>query len=171
MPPLPTSVAEYAAPVVPCGSVAGANVIVAQSIVSEYASVPVQPLASVACAVKLDVPGVVGVPLIAPLVPSDNPAGSAPAIFVNEYGAVPPLAETVAKYAAPVVPCGSVVGATVIVAQSIVSEYASVPVQPFASVAWAVKFEVPGVVGVPVMAPLVASDKPAGNAPAIFVNE
>jgi len=96
-PPLADSVAEYEAPVVPFGSVAGASEIAAQSIVIEYASVPVHPFASVACAVKFDVPGVVAEPLIAPLVASAKPAGSAPAIFVNEYGAVPPLAEMLAS--------------------------------------------------------------------------
>ena len=49
-------------------------------------------LASVAVTVKVDVPAVVGVPEMMPPLVIDNPAGSDPAVTLNVYGAVPPLA-------------------------------------------------------------------------------
>ena len=55
------------------------------------------PLAeSVTCAVKLNVPEAVGVPLRIPvLLPRDNPLGNVPEETVQEYGAVPKLVERV----------------------------------------------------------------------------
>jgi hypothetical protein len=48
---------------------------------------------SVTVAVKLKVPGVVGVPVIAPLlVLSVSPPGNAPTEIENAYGGVPPAA-------------------------------------------------------------------------------
>jgi hypothetical protein len=43
-------------------------------------------------AVKLAVPAAVGVPVIEPSAPSDNPAGRAPTDTVQEYPPVPPVA-------------------------------------------------------------------------------
>ena len=54
-----------------------------------------QPLASVTRIVTLEGPAVVGVPEMTPAVDSDRPGGSAPAVTVNVYGAVPPLAVSV----------------------------------------------------------------------------
>ena len=52
-----------------------------------------QPFVSVAVTVKVNVPAVVGVPeMRPPLVSGDNPVGSAPAVTLNVYGPVPPLA-------------------------------------------------------------------------------
>ncbi len=56
---------------------------------------PGQPFWSVARTVKLNVPVTDGVPLSAPLAANDKPVGNAPALSVNEYGAVPPLPVTV----------------------------------------------------------------------------
>lgn len=48
---------------------------------------------SVTVAVKLEVPTVVGVPVMVPvLVFSVNPAGSAPKLMEKLYGVVPPMA-------------------------------------------------------------------------------
>ena len=49
--------------------------------------------ASVNFTVKLEVPGVVGVPVMTPEEDSVRPAGSDPDATVQVYGAVPPLAE------------------------------------------------------------------------------
>ena len=58
-----------------------------------YACTPVQPFASVAVTVNVNVPAVVGVPEMRPLpVLSDSPVGSAPAVMLYVYGPVPPLA-------------------------------------------------------------------------------
>ena len=52
----------------------------------------VAPELSRTCTVKLEVPGAVGVPLIAPLADSDTPAGSEPPLTENVYPPVPPVA-------------------------------------------------------------------------------
>jgi hypothetical protein len=63
---------------------------------------------SVAFAVKLNDPAVVAVPEIVPLVvASVRPAGNAPALMLQLYGVVPPLACNVVVYAVPTVPPGS----------------------------------------------------------------
>ena len=61
-------------------------------IVIVYACNPVQPLASVAVTVKVNVPAVVGVPEIMPLLVSDIPGASSPAVMLKVYGTCPPLA-------------------------------------------------------------------------------
>ena len=57
-----------------------------------YACNPVQPLASVAVIVDVNMPTVVGVPEIMPLLESDIPGASSPAVTLKVYGAFPPLA-------------------------------------------------------------------------------
>ena len=75
------------------------------------------PKPSVAVIVKLDVAAVVGVPVIAPVAAfSDSPAGKLPALTLNVYEPLPPVALTVCEYAVPTVPLGSVAGFTVIAA-------------------------------------------------------
>src|SRR5262249_11298665 len=74
----------------------------------EYACVPVQPIESVTCTVKLALPVVVGVPAMAPdESPSVSPAGSAPAVSVKTNGGVPALGASVTTYAAPTWPAPS----------------------------------------------------------------
>jgi hypothetical protein len=75
-----------------------------QLIVTEYAWLPLQPLASVTEMVKEDDPAAVGVPESTPAPESEMPAGSVPELKVNEYGAVPPVALIVAPYGVPTVP-------------------------------------------------------------------
>ncbi len=66
-----------------------------------------QPFESVAVTVKVNVPGVVGVPEITPpLVSGDKPVGRAPVVTLKVYGPVPPVAVKVWLYAIPAVPCG-----------------------------------------------------------------
>jgi hypothetical protein len=51
------------------------------------------PVESTTCAVKLNVPAVVGVPVIAPVeLFSVNPAGSEPLVIEYVYGGIPPPA-------------------------------------------------------------------------------
>src|SRR3954452_20116746 len=84
------------------------------AIVTVYRRLPAQPVASVAVMVKLNVPAVVGVPVMAPELPLRiSPVGSAPLEMVNVYGAVPPDPETVWLYAGPTLPFGSDAGLTV----------------------------------------------------------
>ena len=56
---------------------------------------PERLAASVALTVKSNVPAVVGVPVIAPLLDNVKPPGSAPALIDHVYGAVPPVAFSV----------------------------------------------------------------------------
>src|SRR4029077_3791396 len=89
------------------------------AITTGYARVPGQPLLSVAGVVKLKVPNVVGVPVMAPVAGlSDSPAGSTPLDTANVYGPVPPEAVIVWLYAVPTTPLGSVAGLTVMVGQT-----------------------------------------------------
>ena len=60
-------------------------------------------------------PLAVGVPASSPVADSATPAGSAPALTENVYGAVPPDAVTAWLYTLPTVPAGSSVGARPIV--------------------------------------------------------
>ncbi len=47
---------------------------------------------SVSCTVKVDVPAVPGVPVMAPVAERVKPAGRAPVEISHEYGGVPPVA-------------------------------------------------------------------------------
>ena len=58
---------------------------------------PAQPSAPVARTVRVNVPAVVGVPETTPAVLSARPSGSAPALIVNWYGGVPPVAVSVCE--------------------------------------------------------------------------
>ena len=53
-----------------------------------------KPLPSVTLTLKVDVPAVVGVPLMMPAVLRDKPAGKLPLLSDQLYGAVPPLTLT-----------------------------------------------------------------------------
>jgi hypothetical protein len=89
--------------VVIVGGVGAASMMICSGFVSE------RLFASVTFAVKLDVPAVVGVPVITPALDSVNPAGKVPTLTDHVSGAVPPLAASVVEgYAVPTVPLGSV---------------------------------------------------------------
>ena len=78
------------------------------------AFVPVLFAASVTCTVNDAVPAAVGVPEITPVDATRlNPAGNVPALTLQLYGVVPPLACSVVEYAVPAVPPGSDVVVTV----------------------------------------------------------
>ena len=63
---------------------------------------------SVTLIVKLNVPAAVGVPEIVPVEDRVRPAGKAPALMLQLYGTVPPLAASVVEYAVPNCPEGTV---------------------------------------------------------------
>ena len=125
-------------------------------------------LESVAFTVMFAVPATVGVPLTTQ--PETlSPAGNAPAVIAQEYGDVPPATPIVAVYGTPTVPFGRedkvklrVDGETVRVSGPVM-----VAGGLLESVTVAVRFEVPGTVGVPLMRQ-PESVKPAGNVPALI---
>jgi hypothetical protein len=137
------------------------------------AFVPVLFAASVTCTVKETVPVVVGVPEMTPVDATRlNPAGNVPALTLQVYGVVPPLACSAVEYAVPAVPPGSdvvvTVGACGAAATAMLSAF--VPVLFAASVTCTVNDAVPAVVGVPEIAPVDATSvRPAGRVPALIV--
>jgi hypothetical protein len=76
-----------------CLQVGGATTWFATTMLSGCVAVPA--FASLTCTVKLEVPAVVGVPVIAPAVLRLNPAGRAPTVVDQVYGVVPPVAVSV----------------------------------------------------------------------------
>ena len=117
---------------------------------------------------KLNVPPELHVPERTPPVDRVIPGGNAPPATPKVYGPVPPLATTVLEYACPANAEGIDTGVSVIVEQLTVSEYARSPVQPSASVAVIVKFEVPpGPDGVPESRPPDDSVRPTGKLPVV----
>jgi len=164
---------EYANPTVPLlvGQVSvrvGGEITILQLVVVVPDALPVE---STTCAVKLNVPAVVGVPVMAPVeLFSVKPAGSDPLVMENVYGGVPPPATRAELYATPTcpVPVGQVRvggGSTTTMLQF----EAVVPAElPLESTTCAVKLNVPVVLGVPVMAPVaVFSVNPAGSDPLV----
>jgi hypothetical protein len=97
VPPPVVSVAVYAEPTTPLGSVAvamdsGADTTIDTGRLAVRAGFPV----SLTCTVKLTVPGVVAVPLTVPVLAFRvNPAGTAPTVTVQVYGGTPPVAKSV----------------------------------------------------------------------------
>jgi hypothetical protein len=125
--------------------------------------------ASVTVAVKLDVPLVVGVPEITPVLGVKlSPAGRLPEVIDQVYGAVPPLALRAVEKGVPEIPEGSVEDA-------IASWIAATTTDVAADVVWAglllsltfaVKLNVPLAVGVPEITPVpLARLNPAGRLP------
>ena len=126
---------------------------------------------SVTLTVKLDVPAVVGVPVIVPVLDNVRPAGRDPALMVHVYGAVPPDTPRVCcGYAVPAVPPGSDVVVMVGgVAAALMTICSGCVAERFAaSVTWAVKLDVPAVVGVPLIMPVLDNVRPAGSDPALI---
>jgi hypothetical protein len=52
---------------------------------------------SVACTEKVNVPAIVGVPLMIPVAPTDSPGGKFPVEKLHAYGGVPPDATSVVE--------------------------------------------------------------------------
>ena len=62
---------------------------------------------SVTFTVKLKEPDAVGVPETVPADDSVRPPGNAPALMLQLYGVVPPLAASFVEYAVPICPDGT----------------------------------------------------------------
>src|SRR4029077_703859 len=173
VPPLACSVVEYAVPAVPPGNdvvvTVGGCAVAATAILKAF--VPVLFAASVTCIVHDAVPAVVGVPEITPVDATRlNPAGSVPALTLQVYGVVPPLACSVVVYALPAAPPGNdvvvTVGGCAAAATAILKAFA--PVLFAASVTCTVNDTVPAAVGVPEITPVDATRlNPAGSVPAL----
>ena len=100
----------------PFGSVVTVNIngVIAAFTVMLNTALDFAPVASCACAVKTDKPGVVGTPEMMPVVAEIvSPAGSAPEMTLHEYGELPPVAERIVEYAMPTVPAGGLPPITV----------------------------------------------------------
>src|ERR1700741_3634941 len=96
MPPVAASVVVYACPVTAVGSVVVVMPSTAATVSDRFA-LAVCALASVTLTVSaVAAAAAVGVPVMAPALVSCSPAGSAPAASDQLYGAVPPLAASVA---------------------------------------------------------------------------
>jgi hypothetical protein len=123
------------------------------------------PAELVALTVKVDVPAVVGVPVISPVAARIKPAGNVPLSRLHTMVPVP-VAASFAVYAVPTVPpindvvmiVGAPPGALIVMDNDLVSV-------PISLVAFTVKVDFPAVVGVPEITPAVVRLKPAGNAP------
>ena len=106
MPPDAFSVAEYELPIAPGASVGCVVIVRLEAIVRVNCLVAgTEPPLSATCAVKLNEPPAVGVPVMAPVEAFRfNPAGSAPLVIDQVYGVVPPDAFSVTEYPAPTAP-------------------------------------------------------------------
>ena len=101
-----------------------------------------------------------------------SPAGRAPPITANVYGATPPLGVMVCKYATALTAGGRIDGEPMIGGQSceppplvMHGVYCTVPVQPFVSVTVTVIGKQPVWVGVPQSMPPLVNVRPLGSAP------
>ena len=160
-------------PVVPPGSDVVVTVGGGATTAMLKAFVPVLFAASFTCTVNDTVPAVVGVPEITPVDAARlNPAGNVPALTLQLYGVVPPLACTAIEYVVPVVPPGSDVVVTEgdCAAAPTAMLNALVPVLFVASVTCTVNDADPEAVGVPAIAPVAATRvRPAGRVPVLTV--
>jgi hypothetical protein len=129
--------------------------------------------ASVTLIVNAEVPTVVGVPAITPvLAVSDNPAGNVPLEMLHVYGVTPPVAASVVEYATFKVPFGKFVVMIVSVdAALIVMLRFAVAVLLSASVTFTVNDDVSAVVGVPEITPVLEFNvSPAGRLPLLMLH-
>jgi hypothetical protein len=135
-------------------------------MVTVYSRSAVHPYLSVAAIVKVKLPAAVGVPERTPSAERSSPLGKLPVDFAKVYGLYPPPAVIGLLYGWPIPPLESVVGATVIVRQTVLTVYWRSPVQPYLSVASIVKVKLPaGAVGIPDNLPPVESINPLGRSP------
>ena len=165
MPPVAAAVCEYATPTAPFGN--DAVVIDGPAItlmLSAFVAVP--PKLSVTFKVNPTFPAVVGVPVIAPVFAlRPRPAGSGPGDNDHVYGCAPPVATAVCEYATLTSPSASDVvvidgAATMLIDSALVAD------APTLSVTFNVNPTGPAVVGVPVIAPVLALRlSPAGSGP------
>jgi len=159
VPPVASNVVEYAVAVWPDGTelvvicTAGAAATVR---VNDFVVVSaVGTVESVTFTVKLKEAAAVGVPEIVPVAADIvSPAGSAPELMLQLYGAVPPVAATVVEYTTATCPAGKDVvvictGVTAAVTVVLKTFVAVCGVGIVESVTIAVKLNVPDIDGVP----------------------
>jgi hypothetical protein len=129
-------------------------------------------LVSVAFTVSVVVLAVVGVPLIVQFA-IVKPAGSVPAVIVQAYGAVPPETPISPLYGTFTVPAGGDVSVNVPTGLIVrLTGPVVISCVLLESVAFTVRFTVPAMVGVPLTTqPAGVSTRPAGNTPAVMVQE
>jgi hypothetical protein len=125
---------------------------------------------SVTCTVKVAVPGVVGVPLITPALDSVRPCGKIPEESDQVYGAVPFAGASVCEYAVPSVASGRDVvviksPAAMLSTNGLETVCGGVPL----SATCTVTFDVPALVGVPLITPALDRVTPAGSVPDVTV--
>jgi hypothetical protein len=158
----------YGVPTVAAGGEVMVSVPAAATVMlSGPVTVSAGLLESLAFTCSVDVPAVVGVPLTTQLAESVSPVGRVPPVCTQLYGAVPPETPMVALYGTPTVAPGSVdnvsvsaLGRTVRLTGPVI-----VLIGLLESVAVTVRFDVPAVVGVPVMTQPAPSVNPAGSVP------
>ena len=115
---------------------------------------------------KFAVTAEVGIPLITPAADNVRPAGGVPVVTDHAYGGVPPVAAKLCEYEVPTAPFGR--GDAVVIESggaSTVRTNDFVVICDALSRTWTVKFAVPAVVGVPVIAPAADNVRPAGGVP------
>jgi hypothetical protein len=120
---------------------------------------------SVTLTVNVEMPAAAGVPVMAPFAANDNPPGKMPDVTLHEYGGAPPFAVRVVQYATPTIPSAKVVVGLDSVAGATVIDNNLVAFCDEPSVRRTVNVELPAAAGVPLIAPFVASDNPAGKLP------
>jgi hypothetical protein len=116
--------------------------------------------------VKLNVPPVVGVPLITPAPESVRPGGNVPEARDHVNGVTPGLAASVCEYAAPTAALGKafvVISGGTAIEKTSVSDCAGLPL----STARTVNENLPVFVGVPEIVPLGLKLRPGGRDPPV----
>lgn len=124
-------------------------------------------LESFACTVKLVAPAAVGVPVITPVALIVKPLGKElPLASEYIYGRIPPVAETLALYAAPWTPFGRIAVVIDTAGVTVMERFAvmicGVELESFTCTA---KFDRPAADGVPEINPEGINVRPAGKVP------
>ena len=123
-----------------------------------------------ACTVKLEVPAVVGVPLIVPLPLKASPAGKLPEDTLHVMVPTPPLDARATLYVVPTKPLAREVVVIASLALIVMlSDWFAVWGGVSESAAVTVNLLVPAVVGVPEISPEVLKVNPPGKLPEVTV--
>jgi hypothetical protein len=126
--------------------------------------------------VKVSVPGAVNVPSIWPVAAFKvKPLGRTPERIDQVYGVVPPVADRVVEYIPPTLPAGmevvDICNAGLLGVMFIDKDCVAVCwLGADESVTSTTKLESPGVVGIPEIVPLAASESPKGSDPELRLN-
>ena len=134
-------------------------------VMENYLLAAAAGLAEVTEMVNVDVPALVGVPVIAPVeAPNSSPPGSDPA-ETDQVSPVPPVAARAVEYGEDCVPSGR---AVVVIASVVISNVnGRDTAAPNESVTRTVKVCEPSAVGVPLMTPDEFNVRPGGKVPTL----